>query len=210
MKILVCEINKNNLQKYLQLFELTRQITVTDEKPVGCSPIIPTIEPYYIEENVKDLDGTIELLNNVYRSPSCRIIDWNDFSSFFQIILNIKKQRETGFAISDTEYVYRKLKEQNFPVQLKRAFEINGFDENYDNMVVTGKSEIGEIFVFQDDGFCEFVFILSYTKKSFFTKKEYQVFTHWHPSYFRTAITDAVAFFNNDRQYFKRVGLNLK
>lgn len=209
MKKLVTEINKNALMKLLPLFGIDSQITVIEDDlklydNLGSDCIE---EPFYIEENIIDLEKVLSICDDVdyARTPIRKIIDWNEFCDFWKLILNIQKQREFGYSMTNIEYIYNKGLQLNLPIQFQRASVDLGFYPDIDYYVITGKSEIGEMILYQeDDDFWEYVFVLQYTRVKKFSKKEVKETTHWHPHSYQMAIKDMVAFMNNDKEYFKR------
>ncbi len=196
MKVIVTEIDKDILSKMISVFGLDSQISILEETqlPEYCDKNYSIEKPYFIEENIVDLDGLISLCNDVDygRTPIRRQVDWNEFCGFWELILNVNKLREFGEPITDIEYVYRKGKQLNLPIELKRASVELGFYPDIDYFVIIGESEMGKMLLYQEEGETEFVFYLEYSKGG----------THWHPRDYTEAIKDMIAFMKNDRDHF--------
>ena len=212
MKKLVTEIEKNTLIECLPLFGIETQITILDgEKATdNCVGNNPKIKPFYIDENIIDLDKAIsmcEFADNSIKSPIRKIKDWD---CFWELLLNIQKQREFGQPLSNIEYIYKKGLQLNLPIKLERAGDL-GFEPGVDWYVITGNSEIGEMRLYQeDDNFLEYVFeLLNFFRIKRFSKKKVQDNTHWHPRGWEMALQDMVAFMNNDKEFFKKHLINL-
>ena len=210
MKKLVTEINKEALIKLLPLFGIDSQITIIEDEPKLYDNLGSDLieEPFYIEENIIDLDKVLSMCDDVdyARTPIRKVIDWNEFCDFWKLILNIQKQREFGYPMTNIEYIYHKGLQLNLPIKLQCASVELGFYPDVDYDVITGESEIGEMILYQeDDDFWQYVFSMQYTQVKKLSKKKVKKATHWHPRDYRMAIEDMVAFMNNDREYFKRV-----
>lgn len=208
MKKLVTEINRKALMKLLPLFGIESQITVIeDESKLYDNPAL-TEETFYIEETIVDLENVLSMCDDVdyAKTPIRKIVDWNEFCDFWKLILNIQKQREFGYPMTNIEYIYNKGLQLNLPIKLQRASVDLGFYPDINYFVITGQSEIGEMILYQDgDDWGEYVFLLQYTRVKKFSKKKVKENAHWHPRSYRMAIEDMVAFMNNDKEYFKRI-----
>lgn len=198
MKVLVTDIKKEALVRILPLFELASQIVILNESVlIDDKDFNLNNEPYYIEENIRDLKGLLILCeNNIDRSLLTKI-NWDEFYDFWRLILNIQKQREFGCQLSDIEYVYKKGLQLNLPITFQRASEDMGFEPYADFFVITGKSNTGSMILYQEHGASpEFVFDLEYNG----IKKSKKI-THWHPCDCQIALKDMIEFFNGNNKF---------
>ena len=215
MKVLVTEIEKEELIEFLPIFGLDSQITILEEPPTpnNDGKKLSIKEPYYIDENIADLKRMISLGADAdYGRTQIHLgKDQSKFRGFFELLLNINKQREMGYPIMDIEYIYKKGVQMNLPIALRRASVDLDFASDTDYFAIIGESEIGKMQLYQKDGdFSEFIFVMEYDKIKKFTKKKIHTTTHWHPIDYQAAIEDMLAFMNQDKEYFKKVGLKLK
>lgn len=208
VKKLVTEINRKALMKLLPLFGIESQITVIEDEPKLYDNPDLTEETFYIEETIVDLENVLSMCDDVdyAKTPIRKIVDWSEFCDFWKLILNIQKQREFGYPMTNIEYIYNKGLQLNLPIKLQRASVDLGFYPDINYFVITGQSEIGEMILYQDgDDWEEYVFLLQYTRVKKFSKKKVTETAHWHPRSYRMAIEDMVAFMNSDKEYFKRI-----
>lgn len=218
MKVLVTEIGKDTLTEYIELFGLYGQITFLneleipnkDEKYDCVWEIID--QPYYIEEKIEDLDNLLSFCDDVdyCREPLWKAIKkkivWDKFFRFYELILNIKKQRDFGTPLSDIEYVYKKGLQHDLSIELRSSRDL-GFDPNVDYLVITGQSNFGKMMLYQENGCTEFVFSIEYNKNNLLPKRKLKYNgTHWHPRKCFEAIKDMIAFMTNDNDYLLRFG----
>lgn len=212
MKVLVIEIEKDVLKKYLQKFELTDQITfldgleIPDEDAKYETAHDNVDEPYYIEEYIVDLDKFISICNNINYIKER--LDWHEFCGFWDLILNIKKQRDIGYPISDIEYVYKIGLRHNLQIEYHHVSELDGFTEDTDFYVITGQSDLGKMMLYQENDCTDFVFSIEYERIKKFSKKKVTDGTHWHPYTYIMAIEDMIAFITNDNEYFYKRGFS--
>ena len=212
MKKLVTEIDKNNLIKILPLFGVESQITIGEDAPnrADGAPTDSGKTPFYIEENIADLDKILSLCDDIdnAKSPLRKAVDWNVFCDFWELMLNIQKQREFGVPLTNIEYIYRKGLQLHLPITLQRASVELGFTPELNYYVITGESELGKMMLYQDyEDILEYVFSVEYFRVKKFSKKRVKAFTHWHPRGCRMALDDMTAFMKNDKEYLKRNGL---
>ncbi len=215
MKVLVTEINQKVLAEFIPMFGLASQITFLEkaEIPDDCKKHNSIAQPYYIEECINDLEKVLSICDDVdySRTPIRKKVDWNEFCGFWELILNIQKQREIGYPTTNIEYIYKKGIQRNLSIELKHASVDLGFEPQADYYVIIGESPIGKMQLYQDcDDFSEYVFVLEYEKVSRFSKKKVADITHWHPRGYQRAMEDMIAFMHNDKEYFKRLGIKLK
>ena len=111
MKVLVNEIEKVDLINIMHHFVSENEIVILEDatqkyKTIDCN------QPYYIEENIIDLDKVLKLCTDVSynRTPIRDIVSWDKFCLFWALMFSIYKQREMGRKISDLEYLYEKYK----------------------------------------------------------------------------------------------------
>ncbi|MDE7107349.1 MAG: hypothetical protein K2O39_03415 [Clostridiales bacterium] len=209
MKVLVIEIEKDTFKKCLQKYDLTDQITfldglgIPDEDAKYETAYNNVDEPYYIEENITDLDKFVSIYDSI--SYLKMKLDLDTFSCFGKLIFNIKKQRDIGYPISDIEYVYKKGLRQNLPIEYHHASEL-GFMEEADYYAITGQSDLGKMMLYQENDCTDFVFSVEYEKIKKLAKKQIKDGTHWHPRTYIDAINDMIAFMTNNKEYFKKNG----
>ncbi|MDE6676577.1 MAG: hypothetical protein K2K12_02545, partial [Clostridia bacterium] len=194
---------------HISIFEETR---ILDEDKKLNSVYDYIDEPYYIEENIVDLKRVLSLCEEMDwgNTPLRKRIDWDELCCFWELMLNIMKQREVGYPVTDIEYIYQKGVQLNLPIELKHASVELGFAQDDEEcFVVVGESEIGKMQLYQEEDI-EFVFVLEYDRKKIFSKEKVMDITHWHPRTVQMAMEDVIAFMKNDREYFrKQVGLRM-
>ncbi len=112
MKIIVREISYSRLEKVIKFFNVQKEIEFLFYAPV--QEIDPTYgeEPYYIEENIKDIPTLLKKCKAHSNSvaPNLDIVEEDDFHYFWRILENIKHARVIGRQITDLEYVYEMVK----------------------------------------------------------------------------------------------------
>lgn len=147
MKVIVVEVEKDVLKKCLQVYRLNDQITildglkVPDEDPKYGKSF--DYEPYYIEENISDLDKAINFccaVNYIKQRLEC-----GDMGGFCELLINIKKQRDFGYYIDDMEYIYKMGQRLNLPIEYHLASELHGCPRADDFYVITGQSNLGKM-----------------------------------------------------------------
>lgn len=203
MKILVDEIDLNTLNSIKKSFVTDDEIKFIDY----CDKSLAYYDcekPYYIEENIIDLDSVLKLFKDVYmyKSDIRDKVDWNSFSLFWWLMLEIKKQRDVGYKIGDIQYVFAKTKDR-VSVKLTDTDELNrGFTFNPPHLCIAGESELGEMNLYKEfEDAPEFVFDFTYQKKNIFNKYK-TVYSHFHPQNFEEAIVDVISWMTNDKTRF--------
>ena len=214
MKKHVTEIDKKTLIDLLPVFGIESQISIIDNEQTYDNSDSGWTESFYIEENIIDLDKLLILCDTVScnrKNPIRKQIDWEDFCMFWELLQNIQKQREFGYPMTNIEYIYKKGLQLNLPIKYQRASVELGFYPDINYYVITGKSEIGEMMLYQEDEyyFLEFVFEIQYFRAERFIKEKIIENTHWHPYGYQMALEDMIAFMTNDKEYFRRKGLGL-
>lgn len=195
MKVLVNEIEKNNLINYLKFFLSKDEIQILEDGPKTYRTSDCEC-PYYIEENIKDLDNVLKICTDVSynMTPMGGKINWKIFCLFWALMLSIYKQREIGRKISDLEYLYEKYK-NNFKLELTNSFSLNlGF--TIETNVLVGESNLGKMFLYKEDEYFSFVFDVEYKSIGIFGKEKNE-YTHWHPQDFFEASNDLENFMSN-------------
>lgn len=195
MKVLVNEIEKDVLVDIMQHFVTDSEIVILGDaaivyKTLDCK------QPYYIEENIINLDKVLELCTDVSynRTPIRNIVSWDKFCLFWALIFSIYKQREMGRKISDLEYLYEKYKNK-YELILTRTSQLN-LKFTIDEDVLFGESKLGKMYLYKQDEYFEFVFSVEYKTTNIFGK-EIIKHTHWHPSDFFEASDDLDKFMSN-------------
>jgi len=199
MKVLVNEIEKEILIQLYPFFVESDEITfieyaINEEETYDCK------KPYFIEENIMDLNRVLKLCEDVSwaRTPIRDQINWNDFCLFWALMFTIYKQREIGRKVNDLEYLYEKLKDK-YSLTLINSLSLNiGFTDEMP--VLCGKSELGSMFLYKRDEYFDFVFSVEYLGKGLFGK-ENKKSTHWHPSNFFEAFDDIIKFMEDKERY---------
>lgn len=174
MKVLVNEINKEDLIKIFPYFVSDEEIKILEDAPLEYGTL-DCDKPYYIEENIKDLTKVLKLCDDVSydRTPIRNIIKWDEFTLFWALMFSIYKQRKIGRKESNLEYLYQLYKDK-YNITLTNTLSL-GLGFTKDEEVIVGKSDIGTMYLYKNDEYFEFVFEVEYIKK----KKTKH--THWHP-----------------------------
>ena len=203
MKVLVDVIRLETLQKIRPFFIKDNEITFLEY----CDKSLAFYDfdkPYYIDENIEDLDKVLKTCDDVAceKSDIRNKVDWLEFDHFWWLMQEIKKQRDVGRKISDLEYVYEKTK-NIVPVKYVDIMSLNqGYTFDSPHYCITGNSSFGEMVLYKDEeDFVEFVFAFSYKKKNMFGKERIE-YSHIHPQDFDEAILDVIAWMKNDKSRF--------
>lgn len=203
MKVLVDVIDYEILQKYKTLFIKEGEIKFIDY----CDKSLAFYnfkKPYYIEEVIEDLDNVLKVCDDVSwgRSNIRKKVNWNEFSLFWWLMLEIKKQRVVGRKISDIEYVYENTKDK-VSIQLVDITTLNkGYEFQSPYYCIMGKSELGEFILYKPiEDSSDFVFDMSYEKTSIIGKISV-VHNHFHPQNYDEAILDVTAWMSNDKDRY--------
>ena len=203
MKVLVDEIDLATLEKIKHHFISNEEIVFIEFCDSSLA-FYDSEKPFYVEENIIDLDKVLKICDDVSwdRNEIRKIIDWNEFSRFWWLIQEIKKQREIGRKISDIEYVFEKTK-GNVPVQLVDIVSLDrGYSFNSPYYCITGISNFGEMVLYKEtEDSCDFVFDFSY-KIIDSSGKEQIKHSHFHPQDYDEAILDIIAWMSNDTSRF--------
>ena len=195
MKVLVNEIEKADLISIMDYFVSNNEIIIQEDasleyKTIDCKT------PFYIEENIINLDKVLELCTDVdyNRTPIRNMVSWGKFCLFWALMFSIYKQREMGRKISDLEYLYEKYKNK-YDLIFTRTSQLNlGF--TIDEEVLVGESKLGKMYLYKQDEYFDFVFDVEYKSKGLFGKEKIN-HTHWHPSNFFEASEDLDKFMSN-------------
>lgn len=202
MRVLVNEIERDVLFDLYQHFVGEKEILFIEYADASFSTPY-CLKPFYIEEKIVNLQNVLKLCDDVdfNRTPIRKMIDWNDFTSFWALMFSIYKQRETGKKVSDVEFIYLKLKDK-CDLVLTTTFKLNaGF--TIDVPVLCGESALGKMNLYKDTDYgFEFVFLVEYVGKGFLGHSK-QKFTHWHPQNLIFALDDVDKFMSNDFERFK-------
>jgi len=195
MKVLVNEIEKNVLVDIMQHFVTDSEIVILGDAAIEYKTL-DCKQPYYIEENIINLDKVLELCTDVSynRTPIRNIVSWDKFYLFWALIFSIYKQREMGRKISDLEYLYEKYKNK-YELILTRTSQLN-LEFTIDEDVLVGESKLGKMYLYKLDEYFEFVFSVEYKTTNIFGK-EIIKHTHWHPQDFFEASDDLDKFMSN-------------
>jgi len=195
MKVLVNEIEKNVLVDIMQHFVTDSEIVILGDAAIEYKTL-DCKQPYYIEENIINLDKVLELCTDVSynRTPIRNIVSWDKFYLFWALIFSIYKQREMGRKISDLEYLYEKYKNK-YELILTRTSQLN-LEFTIDEDVLFGESKLGKMYLYKLDEYFEFVFSVEYKTTNIFGK-EIIKHTHWHPQDFFEASDDLDKFMSN-------------
>lgn len=195
MKVLVNEIEKVDLIRIMGNFVSNNEIIIQEDAPLEYKTI-DCNQPFYIEENIINLDKVLELCTDVSynRTPIRDIISWDKFCLFWALMFSIYKQREIGRKISDLEYLYEKYKNKYNIIltktsQLKLKFIV-------DEDVLVGESKLGKMYLYKQDEYFDFVFMVEYKSSGVFGQEKIK-HTHWHPSDFFEASEDLDKFMSN-------------
>lgn len=195
MKVLVNEIEKDVLVDIMQHFVADSEIVILGDAAIEYKTL-DCKQPYYIEENIINLDKVLELCTDVSynRTPIRNIVSWDKFCLFWALIFSIYKQREMGRKISDLEYLYEKYKNK-YELILTRTSQLD-LNFTIDEDVLVGESKLGKMYLYKQDEYFEFVFSVEYKTTNIFGK-EIIKHTHWHPQDFFEASDDLDKFMSN-------------
>lgn len=203
MKVLVDVIDYEILQRIKYFFVREEQIKFIE----FCDKSLAFYnfeKPYYIEEAIDDLDNVLKVCDDVSwgRSDIRKKVNWNEFSLFWWLMLEIKKQRVEGRKISDIEYVYENTKDK-VSIQFLDITTLNkGYEFQSPYYCIIGKSELGEFTLYKvREDSSDFVFDFSYKKPSIFGKVNI-AHNHFHPQSYDEAILDVIAWMNNNKDRF--------
>ena len=195
MKVLVNEIEKVDLINIMHHFVFENEIVRLEDAPqkyknIDCN------QPYYIEENIIDLDKVLKLCTDVSynRTPIRDIVSWDKFCLFWALMFSIYKQREVGRKISDLEYLYEKYKNK-YNIILTKTTQLD-LEFTIDEDVLVGESKLGKMYLYKQDEYFDFVFSVEYKSTGIFGK-EIIKHTHWHPQDFFEASDDLDKFMSN-------------
>lgn len=195
MKVLVNEIEKVDLINIMHHFVDYNEIIILEDaaieyKTLDCN------QPYYIEENIIDLDKVLKLCTDVSynRTPIRDIVSWDKFCLFWALMFSIYKQREMGRKISDLEYLYEKYKNK-YELTLSKTSQLN-LKFTIDEDVLVGESKLGKMYLYKQDEYFDFIFSVEYKSEDLFGKEKIK-HTHWHPQDFFEASEHLDKFMSN-------------
>lgn len=195
MKVLVNEIEKVDLINIMHHFISNNEIIILEDalleyKTYDCE------YPFYIEENIINLDKVLKLCTDVSygRSSILDMISWDKFCLFWALMFSIYKQREAGRKISDLEYLYEKYKDK-YDITLTRSSKLD-LTFTIDEDVLVGESKLGKMYLYKEDEYFDFVFCVEYKSVGLLGKEKVK-YTHWHPSDFFEASDDLDKFMSN-------------
>lgn len=210
MKILVNDISWENLNNIMWYFVGEGEIDFTEFADEKFKLYSSCPKPYYIEENIKNLDDLIKLTDEMEIDSATRrrvlkirhTFIWtnkdmlliNNYYSFRDLLLSIKKQRESGREISDIEYIYQTLKDK-YDISIVNSPELN---EGYtiDTLVICGQSQLGKFELYSQNPDMNYEFVFYYETEKTVRGKNRQIKGHWHPREYRDAIKDVEDFMN--------------
>lgn len=204
MKVLVDEIELKDLEKLKKHFITDEEMTFIDYCDKELAFYDECQKPFYVEENIKDIDKVLQLCEDVSwnRTPIRQMVSWNEFTLFWKLILEIKKQRDVGYKIDDINYVYIKIKD-NVNVELVDA----NMDIEEPKLCIVGNSKLGKMTLYKQYKFDdEFVFQFEYEKINILGKATKKI-SHFHPDNYIEAIKDALLWMNNDENLGKDLGI---
>lgn len=195
MKVLVNEIEIVDLINIMHHFVSENEIVRLEDAPQKYKTI-DCNQPFYIEENIIDLDKVLKLCTDVsyYRTPIRDIVTWDKFCLFWALMFSIYKQREMGRKISDLEYLYEKYKNK-YNIILTKTSQLD-LEFTIDEDVLVGESKLGKMYLYKQDEYFEFVFSVEYKTTNIFGKEKIK-HTHWHPQDFFEASDDLDKFMSN-------------
>ena len=195
MKVLVNEIEIVDLINIMHHFVSENEIVRLEDAPQKYKTI-DCNQPYYIEENIIDLDKVLKLCTDVSynRTPIRDIVSWDKFCLFWALMFSIYKQREMGRKISDLEYLYEKYKNK-YNIILTKTSQLD-LEFIIDEDVLVGESKLGKMYLYKQDEYFEFVFSVEYKTTNIFGKEKIK-HTHWHPQDFFEASDDLDKFMSN-------------
>ena len=182
MKVLVNEIEKVDLINIMHHFVSENEIVILEDAPQKYKTI-DCNQPYYIEENIIDLDKVLKLCTDVSynRTPIRDIVSWDKFCLFWALMFSIYKQREMGRKISDLEYLYEKYKNK-YELTLSKTSQLN-LKFTIDEDVLVGESKLGKMYLYKQDEYFDFIFSVEYKSEDLFGNEKIK-HTHWHPQDF--------------------------
>lgn len=195
MKVLVNEIEKVDLINIMHHFVSENEIVILEDAPQKYKTI-DCNQPYYIEENIIDLDKVLKLCTDVSynRTPIRDIVSWDKFCLFWALMFSIYKQREMGRKISDLEYLYEKYKNK-YELTLSKTSQLN-LKFTIDEDVLVGESKLGKMYLYKQDEYFDFIFSAEYKSEDLFGKEKIK-HTHWHPQDFFEASEHLDKFMSN-------------
>jgi hypothetical protein len=195
MKVLVNEIEKDVLVDIMQHFVTDSEIVILGDAAIEYKTL-DCKQPYYIEENIINLDKVLELCTDVSynRTPIRNTVSWDKFCLFWALIFSIYKQREMGRKITDLEYLYEKYKNK-YNIILTKTSKLD-LEFTIDEDVLVGESKLGKMYLYKQDEYFDFVFSVEYKSTGIFGKEKIK-HTHWHPSDFFEASDDLDKFMSN-------------
>ena len=195
MKVLVNEIEIVDLINIMHHFVSENEIVRLEDAPQKYKTI-DCNQPYYIEENIIDLDKVLKLCTDVSynRTPIRDIVSWDKFCLFWALMFSIYKQREMGRKISDLEYLYEKYKNK-YNIILTKTSQLD-LEFTIDEDVLVGESKLGKMYLYKQDEYFDFVFSVEYKSTGIFGKEKIK-HTHWHPQDFFEASDDLDKFMSN-------------
>lgn len=208
MKVLINNISWDNLNEIKKFFVGDGEIEFiefADEKfkSFKCP------QPYYVEENIKDLDKLINLCDEMDSNDATRhrvlklhaiFFTKRDkrylyaYPNFKDLLLSIKKQRVAGREISDIEYIYRQLNGK-YDIKLQNSLALNN-GYTIDTSVICGCSAIGKFELFSDNPDMNYELVFCYETEKTVRGKNRKINGHWHPYDYREAIRDVEDFMN--------------
>lgn len=195
MKVLVNEIEKVDLINIMHHFVSENEIVILEDAPQKYKTI-DCNQPYYIEENIIDLDKVLKLCTDVSynRTPIRDIVSWDKFCLFWALMFSIYKQREMGRKISDLEYLYEKYKNK-YELTLSKTSQLN-LKFTIDEDVLVGESKLGKMYLYKQDEYFDFIFSVEYKSEDLFGNEKIK-HTHWHPQDFFEASEHLDKFMSN-------------
>ena len=203
MKVFVDEIDKQVLFSIYKHFLTEDEIVFIayDEQTLSTDDCK---RPYFIEENIKDLDQVIAVCHQVdnNQSPINKLVSWDEFALFWLMIMSIYKQRPFNDKLSDLQYLYKKYKNE-YDIKLTNYQELYP-EYKQDMEVIVGHSEIGVMYLEKTKRFFEHTLTIEYEKRNIFGKK-IKRYTHWHPRNLFMAEKDLKDFMTNNEKMKKRI-----
>ena len=195
MKVLVNEIEKVDLINIMHHFVSENEIVILEDAPQKYKTI-DCNQPYYIEENIIDLDKVLKLCTDVSynRTPIRDIVSWDKFCLFWALMFSVYKQREMGRKISDLEYLYEKYKNK-YELTLSKTSQLN-LKFTIDEDVLVGESKLGKMYLYKQDEYFDFIFSVEYKLEDLFGNEKIK-HTHWHPQDFFEASEHLDKFMSN-------------
>jgi hypothetical protein len=174
MDIIVREIKYELLNDIARFFSIDNQLTFVSYLDKEQIDKEYNIKPYILKEYIADIDAVLDecetYANDYYMSPIHKVIKWDDFYFFWQVMRTIEHKRKIGKQVSDLEYVYEILKGYK-NVEYTTTDKLDGFTISCD--VIYIKLDDIVINLYQDEESDDFVLSVE--------NKCYNYFTHWHP-----------------------------